>query len=89
MAKQQSVFANNQKAIQSQRRAYPRFDEDFEKFGPAVASFNAGWLAGDENRKEKKNAVVLKALDALAASHKGQWSKTQRKLYEAAVRVLK
>lgn len=35
------------------RKQHPRFDEDVARFGRDAAIYNAGFLAGDENRKRK------------------------------------
>ena len=86
---------NEIKVTKQNRKAYDLYDHDVQKYGKATADYNAGWLDGSESEKQKRTSVVeikapvLKALDVLAAAHRGKWSNSDRKLYEAAVRVLK
>lgn len=70
------VAANIKKA----RKEYPGFDRDEKQFGVDVAMYNAGFLKGDTNGKERG----FKRAFALISG--GKWTAEERKWANSALK---
>lgn len=56
-AKPQTTLAKEDAALtDANRKVYPGWDSDAKRFGIRVADYNAGFIAGDDNRRRKSRA---------------------------------
>lgn len=63
------------RAIKVARKEYPGFGDDEKRFGTEVAMYNAGFLKGDDNGKERgfRRAILL------MSGRGGPWKPNERK----------